>query len=361
MSKFPRRLREDEVVVLAESEELLDLDHASADPARPDVVRRFELATPVETALRLSVEARADGILGPPGEGCMIFFNVEYVKGPVFWDTFLYPDTGSTPWRVLACEARGRGAVKAVEMHIRFRGQGRLRVRRPRVEAIPEWAEDAEALVALFGDSTDMTNYLPPDLRLGRRLELLLRDRFSGRRVDVRDLAEGGEYLQRLLESGRLERELRTLPRCDIATIRYGLNDASRKIEPAAFRTQLDAACDCILARFPRARIVLATTIPTDTSAGYDRQAEAVARARNLHLIPLDRLLRERSAAGDSDWHHQPGSRIGRRRTANPPDNPDGLAGDKHPNAYGAQMMAEYYFESLEPILAGLLEALGQS
>ena len=178
---------------------------------------------------------------------------------------------------------------------------------------------------------------------------------FRSHRVDVHCLAEGGEYLQRLVDSGRLDRELQALPRCDIAMIRYGLNDVSQKMDPEKFRTQLHAACDIVLSRFPQAQLVLSTTIPP-TAQAYDQQTQAVAEARKLPLIRLDQHIRQRSSTGEGDWHHQAGSRIGRHRTVNPPDNPDGLAGDIHPNAFGAQMIASHYFEHLEPIVARFLE-----
>lgn len=354
MPKSNRHPVPQSVEPLITSDDVIDCHGAAIDPKRADVVRRFELAAPQAGAIRITAELRAEGVTGPPGGTCMVFFNIEYAEGPVFWDMFLYPDTGTTPWRTLSCEARDRGAVRAIEMHVRLTTKGRLRLRNLRMETIEPWGDDAEVVVAMFGDSTDMTNYLTTEMRLGRRLELLLRDRFPDRRVDVHDLAEGGEYLKRVIESGRLERELRILPRCDIVMIRYGLNDASQKIPPADFGAQLRAAYAIIRRRFPDARVVLSTTIPFSTGA-YNEQTLEAARELNLPLIPLETFIRQRSADGEHDWHHQPGSRIGRHRVANPPDNPDGLNGDKHPNAFGAQMIAEHYFEHLEPMIVELL------
>ena len=322
---------------------------------KEDYIRRFSVVSAGNKPLQISAEVRTAGVTGVPGSDCSVFFNIEYAEGPVFWDTFLYPDTGTTPWRTLSCDVRARGEVRAIEMHIRFRLPGQLAVRNVRIAEIDPWPEDADVVVAVFGDSTDMTCYLATEQRLTRRLELLLRDRFFENRIDVHGLAEGGEYLQRLIESGRLKRELQALPRCDVALLRYGLNDADKRIDPAAFGTQLHTACDSILKRFPNAQIVLSTTIPAQAQA-FDQQILTVATARKLPVLRLDTLLRERSATGEWDWHHQARGRIGRHRSQNPPDNPTGLAGDKHPNAYGAQLIAEYYFEQLEPIVAGLLE-----
>lgn len=333
------------------SEECMQLENAVTDPTQKDGVMRFEIPEGQAGPLRLSAEVCTEGVPGLPGADCMIFFNIEYAQGPIFWDAFLYPDTGSTPWRLLSCEVRDRGAVRAVELHIRFRVRGSLMLRNLKVETIPPWVDDAECVVAIFGDSTDMTNYLPTPLRLGTRLESLLRDRFADRRIDVHCLAEGGEFLQRLVESGRLERELRVLPRCDVALIRFGLNDESKGIDPENFRQQLYTACATIWQPFPDAKVVLATTIPPKATA-YNTQTCAVATDLNLPLIRLDDYIRQRTIAGEHDWHDQPGSRIGRSRGANASVHEDGLSGDIHPNAWGAQMIAECYFEQLEAIVA---------
>lgn len=342
--------------VLVDSRELVELVNAKADEKRADQVRRFPIDGSVNAPLRISAEVRTESVTGPPGIKCSIFFNLEYDDGPIFWDTFLYPDTGSTPWRTLSCEVRARGALRTIELHVRLQRKGKLSMRNLRVETIEPWGDDADVTVAIFGDSTDMTSYLPTEHRLARRLELLLRDRFSDHRVDVHCFAEGGETVQRLVEDGHLEQELRALSRCDVAMIRYGLNDFGRKIDPAAFGRHLHTACDMILKRFPSAKIVLCTTIPPNAAA-YDEQTLAVARARSLPVIRVDELMLQRSAAGDWDWHDGLRSRIGRRRAQNLPDNPTGLKGNLHPNAYGSQMIAEHYFERLEPMVAEILDA----
>ena len=347
-------LEYERTAILVESDELIELSNTAVSPERADYIRQFPVAGAVDAPLRISAEMRCEGVTGTPGVQCSAFFNIEYDQGPIFWDTFLYPDTGSTPWRKLSCEVRARGTIRSIEMHIRFQSKGCLRLRNLRVETMEPSADDADAVVAVFGDSTDMTCYLPTEHRMARRLELLLRDRFADHRIDVHCLAEGGEDLPRLIDSGKLDRELRMLPRCDVAMIRYGLNDKSKGVEPQSFGHRLHDACDRILQRFPMARIVLSTTIP-DGALDFDKQTVEVAGMRGLHLIPLCAHIRGRSAACDWDWHLEPSSRIGRRRTGNPADNPTGLAGDIHPNTYGAQMIAEFYFEHLEPIVEDVI------
>lgn len=336
-----------------EWDEPVELINARADPKREDWIRRFPVPLAPASPLRISAEICTEGVTGVPGSDCSLFCNLEYGSDPIFWDTFLYPDTGSTPWRRLTCECRARGLLTAVELHIRFRLRGRLRVRNFRVEPLPAWHDDADVTVAVFGDSTDMTCYVPYEHRLTRRLELLLRDRFADRRIDVHGLAEGGEYLQRLVDSGRLERELGVFPRCDIVMFRYGLNDISKGVTAEAFRTKLLEALAITHRKHPAAQIVLSTTIPANCD-GYDEQVRTLARERDLPLIDLHDALRSRSAAGDWDWHNDPGHHIGRRRDSNLDDNPAGLKGDKHPNLHGSTLIAEIYFEHLEPLVRGM-------
>lgn len=343
--------------LLAGFEDPIEWFNPKPDFTLPDFIRRLPVTGPADGPVRLSAEVRTEGVTGTPGMACSIFFNLEYESGPIFWDVFLYPETGTTPWTTLSCHARARGRLITAEMHVRFHAKGRLSLRNLRVEALPAWTDDADALVAVFGDSTDQTCYLPTEHRLTRRLELLLRDRFLNHRVDVHGLAEGGETLKRLIESGRLDRELQALPRCDVATIRFGLNDRRMTAPKESFTPLLHDACDRILKRFPKAQIVISTTLPAEGSAVFDQQAIAVAQARNLPLIRLDEHMRARSAAGEWDWHNNEGHKIGRHREQNPPENPDGLKGDLHPNAYGSQMVAEHYFEMLEPILKSRLES----
>lgn len=329
----------------------------SRDDKRPHVKQRFELPDGPDTALRLSVKVRTQSMPGVPGKACAVFFNIEYASGPVFWDTFCYPDTGTTPWRWMTCDVMARGPVRCAELHVSLQGTGTIEVSHVRVEAIELPADDDHFHIAVFGDSTDMTCYLPHDLRLTRKLELLLRDRFSDELIKVHNMAEGGDYLGRFLESGRLERELSALKRCDLAMVRYGLNDAPRKVEPAVFATQLETVCQIIGKRFPDATIVLSTTIPA-LGDPYAQPTIETGKKLGLQVIPINEMMRTRSAAGDCDWHNSPTSMIGMRRDKTPADDPTGLKGDLHPNAHGSQMIAECYAQHLEPVLAKLLKKL---
>lgn len=341
--------------LLAESAEVFEIRGDKFDADRPDLIHRFDIEQDWTGPIRISAELCSEGIAGVPGRSSFVFFNIEYESGPVFWDTFLYPDTGTTPWQSMSTHSFARGKVKTVELHMRMPAKGKLRLRNLRIEGVEPWAADADVSIAVFGDSTDQTTYIPQDLRLTHRLELLLRDRFCDNLIDVHCLAEGGEFLKRLIDSGRLARELDAIRSCDIATIRFGLNDVPQNISDEDFAKQLHFTCNMIAEKYPKARIVLATTIPPKGD-GYSLVTAAVAKARGLDLIELNSFLREKSAAGEADWHNKPGSFIGRSGVANPAD-PTGLKGDLHPNALGSQMIAECYYDYLEPIVADVIKS----
>lgn len=201
--------------ILVDAQTPITMTASHGDAKRPQTIHRFELPDGPDAPLQLEVHVRTLGVTGVPGKACAIFFNIEYANGPIFWDTYCYPDTGSTPWHWLSCDVLARGPVRCVELHVCLQGKGTIQIDHVRVQAIEPVPDDADLHIAIFGDSTDMTCYLPHDLRLTRRFELLLRDRFADHRIDVHGMAEGGDYLKRLLDTGRLERELSVLKRCD--------------------------------------------------------------------------------------------------------------------------------------------------
>jgi hypothetical protein len=125
--------------------ERIELVNAKAGEKRADYLRRFPITGSVNAPLQTSAEVRTEGVTDAPGIGCSIFFNLEYDDGPIFWDTFLYPDTSSTPWRTLRCEVRARGALRGVELHVRFHQKGKLLMRNLGVETIEPWRDDAAA------------------------------------------------------------------------------------------------------------------------------------------------------------------------------------------------------------------------
>src|SRR5688572_11841433 len=119
--------------ILARLDETVELVNEKADTKRADFVKRLEVKTPADVAVRISAEIKCEGVTGVQGLGSAAFFNLEYTQGPVFWDTFLYPETGTTAWRTLSIDVRRRGALATAEMHIRHHHKGKISVRNVRV------------------------------------------------------------------------------------------------------------------------------------------------------------------------------------------------------------------------------------
>ena len=309
--------------------------------------------------LRISARVKTERVTGPTGRNLLIVTNIHYDKTPVFWDTILYPQTGTHPWQYCERYVRSRLPIESLEIHFRLTDtNGQAWFKDFTVEEVPEWPQDDDCVVAMLGDSTDMVCYIEDSLKLHRHLEMLLTDRFPDSSISVRNLAESGDYLERLLASGRLERELDTLRRCDIMIIRYGLNDQGHQVPPEDFRKQLRETCDKVLKKFPDARIVLSTTIPPFAPEMSETSRE-VAAERAYPLVDVEKFLAEHAALGNSNWHTGPMTQVGFPSEENPRDNPTGLKANKHPNIYGSRLIAEQVYRVIEPIVALMLGKQG--
>jgi lysophospholipase L1-like esterase len=321
-----------------------------------DHIVKLEINQKKAAPLHISGRVQTRGVTGSTGDNLLIVTNIEYAKTPIFWDTILYPDTGTHPWQYLEKYVHARLPIKSITIYFRLTLTiGEAWFRDFRVEEIPPWDESADCVVALLGDSTDMGSYLEYPYRTNRLLELLLRDRFPGKVIGVRNLAESGDYLKQLLEKGRLERDLATLPQCDLMIIRYGLNDLGQKIPPSEFKKQLKQTCDIVRKRFPKAWIILSTTIPTYSKAMNDKIRELAAE-RKYPLIDIEALLTREAGKGNGNWHKGKMSNIGYPTEKNPDNDPTGLKGNIHPNNYGSRLMAEQYFRDIAPIVAQRLK-----
>ena len=325
------------------------------DIAVEDHVINVDVNQKTATPLRISARIKTEKVTGPTGRNLLIVTNIHYEKTPVFWDTILYPQTGTHPWQHCERYVRPRLPIKSLEIHFRLTDTaGQAWFRDFIVEEVPEWLDDEECTVAMLGDSTDMGSYIEDHLRLHRHLEMLLRDRFPDKAVSVRNLSESGDYLKKLLESGRLERELDTLARCDLMIIRYGLNDQGHQIPPADFKKQLQQTCDTVLRRFPNTQIVLATTIPP-SAPRMNEATRALAAEREYPLVDIEEFLTKQAGLGNSNWHTGLRTRVGFPMNENPKDNPTGLKGDQHPNIHGSRLIAEQEYRTIEPIVERIL------
>jgi lysophospholipase L1-like esterase len=332
------------------------------NPDPPPTLIRAQPNQPQATALRISGYVQAHNVTGVRGLDLMVVTDLEYMRTPIFSDTVIFPETGSYLWQHVERLIRPRLPVQKIEMRFIAHCKGEVGFKDFKVEPIPMWDENPQLVIALLGDSTDLVAYLPTEWGVAATLQLLLRDRFDESDIQVRNLAESGDYLRALLADGRLERELATLPRCDMAVIRYGVNDANETIPPADFGEQITETARRVLTRFPGATIAIATPLPRgrdEHQRTLQEQYEAVVKATAAQnrwlLINLAEHIRTVSAAGMWDWHWTPNHRIGLSLRPLLSGIPDGLTGDLHPNAFGCRLIAEKLYQALEPAVAAFL------
>lgn len=121
--------------------------------------------------------------------------------------------------------------------------------------------------ILLLGDSTTQGNIprmLKPDgLHLERMMELLLAAKGVEKPCHVINVSNGGEYIQRLLDSGRYDKLAKDLPGIDWVFIRYGLNDrAKREDFTKNFPEDFKKLIGLVRRDHPAASIVPMTVIP---------------------------------------------------------------------------------------------------
>jgi lysophospholipase L1-like esterase len=87
--------------------------------------------------------------------------------------------------------------------------------------------------VLLLGDSTTEASIpkilAPEEPQLEDALRILLAADGGLPSTDVYNLGLSGEYIRRLLDSGRYDRDVATKPSADFVFIRYGINDRSKR------------------------------------------------------------------------------------------------------------------------------------
>lgn len=127
-------------------------------------------------------------------------------------------------------------------------------------------ASDAhqKVVVVHFGDSTCITSYLPNDQRVEAVLNHRLSAFYKHQKIVNHNVAAGGDYVRRFLDSGRYEKVVKdTIRHIDIALIRYGHND-QKHCEPIEFKRHLEEFCDLLSKDYPGLRIVLETNTWVD-------------------------------------------------------------------------------------------------
>jgi lysophospholipase L1-like esterase len=149
--------------------------------------------------------------------------------------------------------------------------------------------------VLLLGDSTteaSIPKLLAPE---EPQLEDGIRIQLAGEKdcppADVYNLGLSGEYIQRLLESGRYDRDVATKPKADYIFIRYGINDRSKREGfPSNFLLDYRALLARLRKDHPAAVLIPMTVIPYDVGSQNDsinNIVKQVAREENLPLFDI--------------------------------------------------------------------------
>lgn len=143
---------------------------------------------------------------------------------------------------------------------------------------------EAACVIALLGDCTVACSYFPPANRPENHLRVRLCRAFPDQPFVVRNLAADGESAADFLRSERIEEALFSLPRLDVAFVRYGINDRKRDGIGGCIQS-LKSLCQAIRERYEGVTLCIETSIWVDYPAHY-------LWDRNAALAPLYEAIR---------------------------------------------------------------------
>lgn len=154
---------------------------------------------------------------------------------------------------------------------------------------------EGKVQILLLGDSTTEGSIPRRHVPKGPHLEDVIRDLLAEEKdlppTNVINLGLSGEYIQRLLDSGRYDKVASKLPGIDYVLIRYGLNDNARREN---FVENFPKDYHELIARLkkdhPQAELIVMTVIPYGdeaTSQKINSLNEQVAKTENLPLFDI--------------------------------------------------------------------------
>ncbi|HWL06966.1 MAG TPA: SGNH/GDSL hydrolase family protein [Planctomicrobium sp.] len=159
--------------------------------------------------------------------------------------------------------------------------------------ALPAYAEhEGKIQVLLLGDSTTEGS-IPRALKpAGPHLEQVVEQLLAAEEdlppVHVINTGLSGEYIQRLVESGRYDKVASKLPGIDYVFIRYGLNDRGRREN---FQENFPKDFHDLIARLrkdhPHARIIPMTVIPYFNEEASKEVNDLVRQVAEKEQLPL--------------------------------------------------------------------------
>ncbi len=155
---------------------------------------------------------------------------------------------------------------------------------------------DGKIQILLLGDSTTEGSvprrHVPEGPHLEDVIRLLLAEEKDLPPTNVINLGLSGEYIHRLLDSGRYEKEASKLPAIDYVLIRYGLNDVARRENfDENFPKDYHELLERLRADHPKAALIVMTVIPYGDDAVVQRLNQLNAEVAKAEGLPL---IRER-------------------------------------------------------------------
>ena len=151
---------------------------------------------------------------------------------------------------------------------------------------------EGKTQILLLGDSTtegSIPRKIKPDgPHLERVLELLLAAEGDLPACHAINSGVSGEYIRRLIDSGRYARDVEKLPGLDWIFVRYGLNDRSRiKNFDEQFEVDFHELIALLRKDHPEAKIVLMTVIPFANPEVSEQINEHVRNVAEKEQLPL--------------------------------------------------------------------------
>jgi lysophospholipase L1-like esterase len=149
-----------------------------------------------------------------------------------------------------------------------MRASGLLLVLSCLLFASPAWAEhEGKLQILLLGDSTTEGSipkrHVPQGPHLEDVVRLLLAEEPDLPPTNVINQGLSGEFIRRLLDSGRYDKDVAKLPGLDYVLIRYGLNDHSYRENLAEnFPKDYHELLERLRKDHPQATLIVMTVIP---------------------------------------------------------------------------------------------------
>jgi lysophospholipase L1-like esterase len=242
---------------------------------------------------------------------------------------------------------------------------------------------EGKVQILLLGDSTTEGSvprrHVPEGPHLEDVIRLLLAEEKDLPPTNVINLGLSGEYIRRLLDSGRYEKEAAKLLGIDYILIRYGLNDNSyRENLEENFPKDYHELIERIKVDHPQAMIIVMTVIPygsEEMCLRLNKLNEQVARAEGLTLFDIYPRYAEELKRGPDmlNYRRFPLEKIpenrrefvksfivpGAKPTVEVMDNRldahfghlPGWFGDRHPNLAGYHVIGDETAKFLAPLI----------